>query len=176
MIKIVDGNLFDSKANFLIHQVNCADTMGSGIAKQVANMYPHVESEYHKYIRYCKKNKINFIGTAQFVPVDHWALIMVDTLKNNNVFDYDKQYQYIVNVFGQENFGYDGKQYTNLKALKNALIDVRNKAQVIGATVALPYGFGSVRGGANWDDVYKIIKDVFSCSTVDVEIRKLDLG
>lgn len=176
MIKIVDGNLFDSKANFLIHQVNCADTMGSGIAKQVANMHPHVESEYHKYIRYCKKNKINPIGTAQFVPVDHWALIMVDTLKNNNVFDYDKQYQYIVNVFGQENFGYDGKQYTNLKALKNALIDVRNKAQIIGATVALPYGLGSVRGGANWDDVYKIIKDVFGCSTVDVEIRKLDLG
>jgi len=176
MIKIVDGNLFDSKANFLIHQVNAQDVMKSGVAKQVANLYPHVESEYHKYIRYCKKNKIDAVGTAQYVPVDHWALIMVDTLKNNNVFDYDKQYQYIVNIFGQENYGYDGKQYTNLKALKNALIDVRNKAQIIGATVALPYGLGSVRGGANWDDVYKIIKDVFGCSTVDVEIRKLDLG
>lgn len=176
MIKIVEGNLFDSSANFIVHQTNCQGVMGSGVAAQVRQFYPHVEKEYMRYVRYTKKNKLPLLGTAQYVPVDSWALIMVDAVKNNNIIAYDTKYQYIVNVFGQDDFGTDGKIYTNLKALKNALIDVKKKAQAIGASIALPYGIGSVRGNANWDDVYKIIKDVFGNSGLDVEIRKLDLG
>lgn len=176
MIKIVEGNLFDSKANFIVHQTNAQGVMGSGVAAQVARLYPHVEREYIRYVHKCKKNKAPILGTAQYVPIDYWAVVMVDTMKNNNITAYDKQYQYIVNVFGQNEYGYDGKMYTNLKALKNALIDVREKAESIGATVAMPFGIGSTRGGADWNDVFKIIKDVFGNSNVDVEIRKLDMG
>ena len=57
MIKIINGNLFDSKADFLVHQTNCQGVMGSGVAAQVAERYSHVETEYRKYLRYCKKNK-----------------------------------------------------------------------------------------------------------------------
>lgn len=175
MIKIVDGNLFDSDANFILHQTNCQDYknyMNNDIAKQVLELYPHVEREYNRYIHHCNKNKLPILGTAQYVPVDHWALIMVDTIKNNNVIAYDSKYQYIVNIFGQSDFDTDGKMYTNLKALKNAMIDVKKKAQAIGASIALPYGIGNVRGSASWDDVYKIIKDVFGNSELDIEIRR----
>lgn len=176
MIKIIDGNLFDSKANFIVHQVNCQSVMGSGVALQVAEKYPHVEVEYRKYLNHCKKSKTSPLGTAQYVPTEFWALIMVDTMKNDNVVAFDNNYQYIVNLFGQNEFGYDGEIHTDLKAMKKAFVDIREKAQKIGATVAMPYKIGSCRGGANWNDVYTIIKKVFETSDVDVEICRYDLG
>lgn len=175
MIKIIDGNLFDSKANFIVHQTNCQGVMGSGVAKQVADLFPHVEVEYRKYLNYCKKNKIKALGTAQYVPTESWALIMVDTKGNNNVIAYDKEYQYIVNLFGQDDYGM-GELHTNLKAMKNAFVDIKDKAQAIGATVAMPYRIGSFRGGADWNDVYAIIEKVFGDSGVDVEIWRYDRG
>ena len=41
-IKIIDGNLFDSKAKIIAHQVNCQGKMNSGVAKEVRQRYPHV--------------------------------------------------------------------------------------------------------------------------------------
>ena len=174
MIKIIDGNLFDSKANFIVHQTNCEGVMGSGVAFQVKEMYPHVEKEYRKYLRYCDKNNIEPLGTAQYVPTEVWALTMIDTIKNNNVIDFDTNYQYIVNLFGQSSYG-EGLQ-TDLKAMKKAFIDIRNKAQNIGATVAMPFKIGSFRGGEKWENVYNVIKDVFEKSNVDVEIWGYNLG
>ena len=174
MVKIVDGNLFDSKANFIVHQTNCEGVMGSGVARQVAEKYPHVEKEYRKYLRYCSKNDIEPLGTVQYVPTEVWALTMIDTIKNNNIMDFDINYQYIVNLFGQNTYG-EGLQ-TDLNAMKMAFINIREKAKAIGATVAMPYRIGSYRGGAKWEDVYAIIKNVFDKSNVDVEIWRYDLG
>ena len=174
MIKIIEGNLFDSKANFIVHQVNCQGIMGGGVALQVKERYPHVEREYRKYINYCNKNDLKILGSVQYVPSEVWAVGLVDTMKNNDVIDYDKNYQYIVNLFGQDTIG-TGLQ-TDMKALKNGLIDIRDKAQKIGATVAMPYRMASVRGGANWENVYTVIKKVFENSDVDVEIWRYDLG
>lgn len=175
MIKNINGNLFDSDANFIVHQTNCLGVMGSGVAAQVADRYPHVEKAYVKYVKHCNKNKIEMLGTVQYVPVDTWAMVMVDTMKNENVEAYDSKYQYIVNLFGQKNFGMD-EQQTDLTAMKMAFLDIREKAEKIGATVAMPYRIGSYRGGADWNDVYKIIQDVFDKSSVDVEIWRYDLG
>lgn len=174
MIKIIDGNIFDSKANFIVHQVNCQGVMGSGVALQVAENFHHVEKEYNKYIRYCNKNHQKILGSVQYVPIDVWALMMTDTMKNDDVSAYDTNYQYIVNLFGQDSFG-TGLQ-TDMKAMKNGLIDIREKAQKIGATVAMPYKIGSCRGGANWENVYTVIKKVFENSNVDVEVWRYDLG
>lgn len=171
MIKIIDGNLFDSKANFIVHQTNCLGVMGAGVALQVAEKFPHVEKEYLKYLRHCKKNKTEALGTAQYVPVDEWALVMTDTMNNTRVTAYDTRYQYIVNLFGQASIG-SGMQ-TNLRAMTKAFEDICDKAKVIGATVAMPYMIGSFRGGANWEDVYAIIKKVFD-NKVDVEIWRFD--
>ena len=82
MISIVEKNLFDSKANFLVHQVNCQGVMGSGIAKQVAERYPFIDKEYRRYVFHCKKKKKKMLGTVQYVPLEVWANGLVDTLKN----------------------------------------------------------------------------------------------
>ena len=42
MIKIIDGDLFDTDAKFICHQVNCMGKMGSGVALQVRKKFPHV--------------------------------------------------------------------------------------------------------------------------------------
>lgn len=167
MIKIIDGNLFDSKAEFIVHQVNCQGGLGSGVAAQVAENFPHVETEYRKYLRYCKKNKIEPLGTVQYVPSQVWAVMLVDTMKNEQLVPCE-DFQYIVNLFGQNDYG-EGLQ-TNLKAVNNAFVDICNKAKSIGATVAMPYKIGSFRGGADWNDVYRIIQNVFTNSGIDVEL------
>lgn len=174
MIQIIEQDLFNSEANLLIHQVNCQGVMGSGVALQVATKYPHVEAEYLKYLRHCKKNKLNPLGTVQYVPTESWALVMSDTIQNKRLEKYDKNYQYIVNLFGQNDIG-RGLQ-TDLHSLRKGFEDILIKAQNLNASIALPYGLGSVRGGANWNEVYKIIQDIFKNTNVDVTICKCNKG
>ena len=35
MIKIIDGDLLNSEADIICHQVNCQGKMNSGVAKQI---------------------------------------------------------------------------------------------------------------------------------------------
>lgn len=174
MIKTIEGNLFDSNANFIVHQVNCQSVMGSGVALQVKERYPHVYTEYLKFLRHHQKKKSNPLGLAQFVPVDVWALGMVDTILNRRIEPYDASYQYIVNLFGQDTYG-DGL-HTDLKAFEKAMRIIMEHAKAIGATVAMPYNIASCRGGADWKDVYRIIESIFASSGVDVEIYRYDMG
>lgn len=48
MIEIIEGNLFDTDAKFICHQVNCMGKMGSGVALQVRQRFPHVYEEYKR--------------------------------------------------------------------------------------------------------------------------------
>ena len=90
MIKIIDGNLFDSKANFIVHSVNYQSVMGSGVAKQVAERYPNVEKEYLRYCKHYNKQKKSMLGTVQYVPTESWANIMCDMIKNDKIEAYDR--------------------------------------------------------------------------------------
>ena len=100
MIKFVDGNFLDTDANFIVNQVVRQEVQSmTKIEEEIFEEYPHIESEYIKYIRHCKKNKINILGNVQYVPVDIWAIVMVDTMKNNNIIKYDENFKYICNVF-----------------------------------------------------------------------------
>lgn len=160
MIEIVKGNILDSEANFVVHSCDYSGNADSDFDK----VLPHTEKERMKYIRHCNKNGIELNGTNQFVPTEVWALVMVDTMKNNNITAFDSNYQYIVNMFCQSTF--DGEFNTDLKAMKKALEDIREKAHRIGATVSVSYNTRS----ANWNDFYNVIKKVFEKSDVNVEI------
>lgn len=43
MIKHIKGDIFQSSADVILHQVNCQGVMGSGVAKQVREKYPDVK-------------------------------------------------------------------------------------------------------------------------------------
>lgn len=146
MIKILDGDLLESNATIIAHQVNCQGKFNSGVAKQVREKYKRSE---------CKDT---LLGDCQVVETNDG--------------------KYIANLFGQLGYGYDGKQYTDIYALKRALIILRNKVLLSmnpeNIVIAFPYGLGSVRGGAKWEDVYKLIEEVFR--GYNIEIWRLDKG
>ena len=153
MIKIIDGNLFDSKANIICHQTNTQGIMGSGVAAEVKRRYPHVFQSYRKDY---EDGKLE-LGYVNFT-----------TAKTDQV---------IANMCGQDKYGYDGKQYTNYDGLQKCfdeVVDFANEAFDIKPIIAFPYKLSCCRGGADWDVVYKMIEDTFK--DFDVEIWRLDKG
>ena len=153
MIKIIDGNIFDSNANIICHQVNCQGVMGSGVAAEVKKRYPHVFLSYRNDYHH-KRLELGYVG---FVTA--------------------KRDQVIANMCGQDKFGYDGKTYTNYEKLQACLNRVLEYAMFeydVKPVIAFPYHMSCHRGGGNWNIVYKMIEDTFK--DFDVEIWRLDNG
>ena len=65
MVKIVEGDIFESDAGFIVHQVNCQGVMGSGVAKQVKDRFPLVFEEYMKWCT--ERNAEDLLGCTQYV-------------------------------------------------------------------------------------------------------------
>ncbi|MGV4321144.1 macro domain-containing protein [Bacillus mojavensis] len=141
MIKIVKGDLLKAKEDVIGHQVNCQGVMGSGIALQIKKKYPDVFSTYKGMVEDYKKNGIDLLGLTLTVPAE------------------DKKW--VSNLFGQEYYGRDGKQYTDTQQLLKALHSLRSFAESRELSVALPYMIGSDRGGADWKEVEASIMEAF---------------
>lgn len=139
MIKHIKCNIFESGADVILHQVNCQGVMGSGVAKQVKELYPQVFSSYKNVCDNTKEKK-TMLGTVQ--------CIRIETGK------------YIANLFAQENYGYDGKCYTDYAALKRCLKAVAEYPLFDDQVIAIPYLMGCHRGGGDWNKVYKMIEEV----------------
>lgn len=167
MIKIIDGDLLNTDAKIICHQVNCKGKMGSGVALHIRNKYSHVFDEYSKI---CSSE---MLGKVQLVPV-HEEYVEIDP---GNIAIPSNE-QYICNMFSQDNYGYDGQKYTSLEAIRKCFETVKmltlSKNNLYGAKIAMPYKIGCVRGGADWNEVYAIIEEVFK--DCDVELWRLDKG
>nr|WP_290461251.1 macro domain-containing protein [Acutalibacter muris] len=131
-IKVIDGDLFDTTAPIICHQVNCQGRMGSGIAKIVRSRFPEA---FEKYREVCSKGQAR-LGLTQYV------------LSKGKV---------IINMFAQERYGYDGRRYTSYKAFEMCLEDI-HRSVPSGSTIAMPYKIGCGLGGGNWDTVYEMIE------------------
>ena len=148
-IKIIDGDLFDTKAKYICHQVNCKGKMGSGVAKQVRQKYPEA---YGAYMDFCneghnKKDPFWTFGHSQFVECDDGKII--------------------VNMFAQSSYGYDGKLYTDYAAFHDCLAEIRCKVPE-DETVAMPFKIGCGLGGGDWDIVLAIINTGLPKHTVEL--------
>ena len=165
MIKFVDGNFLDTDANFIVNQVVRQEVQSmTKIEEEIFEKYPHIESEYIKYIRHCKKNKINIFGNVQYVPVDIWAIVMVDTMNNNNIIEYDENFKYICNVFCNTFMEKSQNIKTDFESFKKALLSIYNVAKTIkNSKILIPCK-------KNDDKTIEIIKDIFYEDGIDVEI------
>ena len=144
--EIVNKNIFDSEATAILHQVNCKGVMGSGIAKQVRQRYPIVFKEYSRMCKQATKN-----GQSSDLLGEILVSYKTSSFSQNLIDD-----QLIVNLFAQDNYGYDG-QYTDYEALRKCLIKVNNLFK--GSDVAIPYMMSCTRGGGDWEVVDKIISE-----------------
>lgn len=157
--KIIEGNLLDADAEFICHQVNCQGKMASGVARAIRNKYPEVYKYYKfMYDEYTSKG-LSLLGQAQYVPI----------------YDKDKVEKpfYCINMFAQDKYGYDGRQYTSLDAFKNCLRYINMWAK--DKTVAFPWKIACVRGGANWDEVLPMILEELT-DVKEIYFYKLDNG
>ena len=151
MIRVVKGNLLDATEHIIAHQVNCQRKMNSGVAKAIREKYPNVYEEYLK-----TKPQL---GLVDFIYADP------DTGK-----------QFIANMYSQDMYGYDGKQYTNYDAFKQCCKHIVKECKLstcMGKTlaVAMPYKIASDRGGADWDKIMDILLEEFT--DVDLTLYKL---
>lgn len=152
LIKLVNGDLLDAKENLICHQVNTNGRMGSGVAKQIKKKWFEV---FEAYECLCEAvpNHESIMGHAHVVRI------------NEN--------QSVVNLFGQKNYGRDGKRYTDYEALYTALEEVARIARHKNLSVAFPYKMSSDLGGGDWNIVYAMIESVFKNHTQPVVIYNL---
>lgn len=139
MITYVKGDLLDSNCDFICHQVNCQGVMNSGIAKQIREKWPEVYTQYLKKYVNADGYSDKLLGEIQHVPVSN--------LKT------------VINMFAQENYGYDGHRYTSYDAFWCCV----NRIAITvpkGSSIAFPYRIGCCRGGANWTIIKAMIEEV----------------
>lgn len=62
-VKVIDGDLLTTNANYICHQVNCQGRMGSGVARQIREKYPTVYQWYK--VRCCSCYKEHMLRWRQ---------------------------------------------------------------------------------------------------------------
>lgn len=148
MVTVVKGNLLDATETIIAHQVNCQKKMNSGVAKAIREKWPVVFDEYQKTTPQ--------LGFVDYIYVDKHC---------------------IANMYSQNNYGYDGKQYTYYDAFQQCCKDIVDMcidlSQVTDrkCSVAMPYKIASDRGGADWDKIMDILLEEFT--DIDLTLYKL---
>lgn len=146
-ITYVYGDILDSDAKAICHQVNCCGVMGAGLARQIASRFPEVKSQYQKHC--FGKHKPNLSGTVLAVPVSDG--------------------QYILNIFGQVYYGTD-RRYTDYDALRTALSTIQEYFR--GHTIAIPFKMGCGLAGGDWSTVMSIIQETLTDCRVQIYVKK----
>lgn len=150
MVHYVTGDLLKSDCKFICHQVNCQKRMGSGIAKQIREKWHAV------YDMYMNVSEPNQLGHIQRVYI-----------KDSSV-----GIRCVVNMFAQENFGYDGRRYTSYDAFWSCLGEIKDQIQK-GNKIGFPDHIGCGLGGANWEVIRTMIEEVLG-EDYEVYIYKLE--
>lgn len=145
-------NIFDGDAQAIIHQANCQNTMGSGIAKQIRARYPEA------YAADC----LTTAGDAR--KLGHFSWVKTKDGKF-----------YIYNCYSQFKYGLD-KRHTNYEAIFTGLTGIKSHAESRGLeTLSLPHLMGCKLGGGDWRIVNAIITSIFADSpTVTLYICRYD--
>ena len=142
MIKIVLGNIFDSKAETLVNTVNCVGVMGKGIASEFKNKYPEMFNEYKEMC----KNKILKTGTLYPYVKDNKVVVLNFPTKNH--WRSPSKLEYII----------DGLKWF----VENyELLDI--------TSIAFP-PLGCGNGGLSWDSIGPIMYHYLHKLPIDIEI------
>lgn len=155
MVNMLNGDVLSAPPHsMVIHQCNCSNGFGSGVAKAVADKYPHVKSEYHGK---CESNK-------RMGRLREELLGDIQVVKAGSI--------YICNMFSQLDYG-SKKVHTNYMAMRTGLLKAKEVALELDiGQIAIPYLIGCVRGGGDWSIVSRIIEETIG----DLNVILYNLG
>lgn len=162
MIQYKIGDLVDAlksgEVSSIGHQANCFNTMNSGVAKAIRLTFPNA------YEADCLTEKGDKAKLGKLTCVEYERV--------------DGTVGLIYNLYGQYNYGYDAKGYTNYEALRGALLNMRIDLDgAIGFSgedwkkVGFPK-IGAGLGGGDWDTIARIIEEVFTDYDVTIYTLK----
>lgn len=150
MLKIIQGNLvdmfMDNQFDVIIHQCNCFNTMGAGIAKVLASRFPTVRIVDNT----TKVGDINKLGTYTKTST---------------------QFGDIINLYSQYGYGRDFGTPTSYLAMEHGL---KQLAETYSGKKIGTYWLGCSLGGADKNKVETIIKNTIGlhCDVTIVEYNK----
>ena len=114
----------------LLHQANCFNTMNSGVAREIREQLPEAFAADCMTV----KGDVRKLGTFTYAEFHEYS-------------------GFVVNLYGQYNYGKDGKKYTQVINLEKALKGFVERFRVAGdlnLNVCIPR-MGCGLGGADWD-------------------------
>jgi O-acetyl-ADP-ribose deacetylase (regulator of RNase III) len=170
MITFHSGNILDSGADLICHQVNCQGAMNSGVAKAIREKWPQVYDEYIQ--KYKDRENEILLNCSSFEYMPSVSETLLGDIQV--VFIADKNTMAIVNMFAQAGYGYDGRRYTSYDAFWSCLGEIKRTIKP-GLRIACPARIGCVRGGANWNVILTMIEEVLGMD-YNIEIWDFDRG
>lgn len=146
MLKYKVGDLCEAlksgEVNVIGHQANCFNTMNSGVAKAIKANFPDAVAADQETV---KGDRSKFGDLS--IGLHGYG---------------DNTYGMIYNLYGQYNYGYDAKGYTDYTKLESALRAMKEDLDT--GTSEFRVGFpkiGAGLGGGDWDTIAEIIDTVF---------------
>ena len=150
MIKYIRGDLFESNADIIAHGVNCSGGFGSGVAGQMAFIYPQTRTAYLE--------KYNQEG---WELVDIQTVPLVDDLGWFNG-------KHIINCATQDEYLPRGVRHADYNAIRKAMEEVKAFAKFKGnQSIAMPK-IGAGLAGGDWNVIEGILNEVFDDYDVTV--------
>ncbi|MNF51704.1 Macro domain protein [compost metagenome] len=144
--------LKSGEVNVIGHQANCFNTMGSGVAKAIREVFPEA---YEADCQTDRGDKEKLGGLTVAV----------------------NQYGMIFNLYGQYDYGRDPTRvYTQLDALYNALRSMHEILKMCGyqGNIGFPK-LGCGLGGAKWEQVEAVIEGIFTNEDMHVVVYEKEV-
>jgi O-acetyl-ADP-ribose deacetylase (regulator of RNase III) len=131
MITVKRSNILVEETGVIVHSCNNRGVMGSGIAKQIKDMYPEV------FVVYTREDSLDM---GKIIPVQV------------------SERKYIINLIGQDGYGRDGKRYMSYDAFYDGFRRINSFMHTLDHVPELKFPLiGAGLGGGNWDIIEKII-------------------
>lgn len=143
MLNYVKKDITTATTGIVAHGVNCQGKMGSGVAFFIRRRWPQAYQEYMTYCRLFDNNRQSMLGMVQTVDVGNEIMPLI-----------------VANCFTQLYYGYDGKQYADVSAVREALYNISAYADTYNLPIYLPK-IGCGLGGLSFDqDVQPILEKI----------------
>jgi O-acetyl-ADP-ribose deacetylase (regulator of RNase III) len=115
--------------------------MGSGVALQIREKWPHVFTKYQSAIA-------------------NWKKDLLEPLLGQVIWAEAQQGILVANAITQEHFGRDGKKYVSYQAIGDAFAEIASVSYDNGYHVHFPT-IGAGLGGGDWGIISDIIRSRF---------------